>query len=114
MSFRIDTEEDTIAIENYLLEVKDKIYSGKVVLFPLAEYIALLLDRYEETVDYPKISGADMLRFMMEQHGHKQKHLAHLFARPTTSEVLNGRRELTIPQMRKLGKFYQMDPALFL
>ena len=35
-------------------------------------------------------------------------------SRSAVSAVLNGRRELTAPQMRRLGEFYNMDPALFM
>ena len=51
---------------------------------------------------------------MMGQCGHKQKDLAPVMSRSAVSAVLNGRRELTAPQMRRLGKFYNMDPALFM
>jgi antitoxin component HigA of HigAB toxin-antitoxin module len=54
-----------------------------------------------------------MLRFMMEQHGHKQKELGFVMSRSVDSEVLNGHRKLIVEQMRGLGKFYNMDPSLF-
>ena len=112
--FKADNEDEIIALEDYMQELDRRVHNGENVLEPLVTYIAAILTKCHETLPEPKCSGADMLRFMMGQCGHRQKDLAPVMSRSAVSAVLNGRRELTAPQMRRLGKFYNMDPALFM
>ena len=88
--------------------------SGRAELTVTLNYIESIVMEYNKALPEPKCSGADMLRFMMGQCGHRQKDLAPVMSRSAVSAVLNGRRELTAPQMRRLGRFYNMDPALFM
>lgn len=70
------------------------------------ELLGLLIAKYEEE-QFP-IAPADpveAIRFAMERLGMGQPDLAELFgSRSRASEVLNRRRELSIPQIRKLSK----------
>ena len=83
-------------------------------LKPLSHYIEIVLNEFNETLPESQYTGADMLRFMMEQHGHKQKDLKSVMPRTVVSEVINGHRELTVAQIKRLGEFYKMDPSLFM
>ena len=112
--FKADNEEEAIALGDYAQELARRVHNGEKMLKPLLSYISSILMGYNKTLPKPRCSGADMLRFMMGQCGHRQKDLAPVMSRSAVSAVLNGRRELTAPQMRRLGKFYNMDPALFM
>ena len=112
--FKADNEEEAIALGDYAQELARRVHNGEKMLEPLLTYIESILMEYNKTLPEPRCSGADMLRFMMGQCGHRQKDLAPVMSRSAVSAVLNGRRELTAPQMRRLGKFYNMDPALFM
>ena len=112
--FKADNEDEIIALEDYARELARRVHNGEKVLEPLLTYIENIVMEYNKALPEPKCSGADMLRFMMGQCGHRQKDLAPVMSRSAVSAVLNGRRELTAPQMRRLGKFYNMDPALFM
>ena len=74
------------------------------------ELLGLLLAKYEEE-RFP-IAAADpveAIRFAMERMGLGQPDLAELFgSRSRASEVLNRRRELSIPQIRKLSKEWRI------
>jgi HTH-type transcriptional regulator / antitoxin HigA len=55
-----------------------------------------------------------MLRFLMEQHGLKQSDLAvELGSQGVVSEVLNGKRELNLRQMRALASRFSVPVAAF-
>ncbi len=68
------------------------------------ELLTLLVERYEETefpIDLP--TPIEAIRFRMEQMGMQQKDLAPYFgSQAKVSEVLHGRRDLSISMMRKL------------
>lgn len=74
------------------------------------ELLGLLLAKYEE--ERFTIGAADpveAIRFAMERMGLGQSDLAELFgSRSRASEVLNRRRELSIPQIRKLSKDWRI------
>ena len=112
--FEIRNEDDAIALGEYLHTLDKRIYSGETSLSPLSHYVGIILKEFNEALPKPQYTGSDMLRFMMEQHGHKQKDLGSVMSRSVVSEILNGHRELTVEQMKGLGKFYNMDPSHFL
>jgi len=62
----------------------------------------------------PESSGADMLRYLMEERGLKQSDLPEIGSQGVVSEILNGKRELNIRQMRELAKRFHVSPAAFL
>ncbi|SFR85975.1 HTH-type transcriptional regulator / antitoxin HigA [Dyella sp. OK004] len=64
---------------------------------------------------YPQsaISGVDLLRFLMEQHGLKQNQLPEIGTQSVVSEILSGRRELTVNHIRGLSKRFAISPSAF-
>ena len=68
------------------------------------EALALLIESYEAK-HYPMTPPhpLDAIRFRMEQAGHTQADLAAVLgSRSRASEILSGKRELTIDQIRKI------------
>lgn len=70
------------------------------------ELLGLLLAKYEEEhFPIPKTSPVEAIRFAMDRKGLGQSDLAELLgSRSRASEILNGRRDLTLPQIRLLSK----------
>lgn len=70
------------------------------------ELLGLLLARYEEEhFPLPRTGPVEAIRFAMDRQGLGQSDLAELLgSRSRASEILNGRRELTLPQIRLLSK----------
>jgi len=62
----------------------------------LAELLTLLIEYFEsKRYALPRAKPAEVPRFLIEQHGLKQKDLADVFGtRSIVSEVLSGRRKL--------------------
>jgi len=81
----------------------------------LADLLTLLIEDFEEkNYQLPKASPLQVIAFLMEQHGLKQKDLADVFGTPSiVSEVMNGKRELNKQQIRRLSDRFHVSPELF-
>ncbi len=61
----------------------------------------------------PEYGGADLLRFFMEEHRLSQSDLAEVGSQGVVSEILNGKRDLNIRQIRALSKRFGVSPSVF-
>lgn len=85
---------------------------------PLAEYaetLTVLIENYEQRLyPSPEISGVEMVKFLMDQNGLKQKDLAGILGgKSTVSELLNGKRPLNLNHIRILAREFHIKPASF-
>src|SRR3990172_4127247 len=84
-------------------------------LYGLLDTLGTLIHVYEEKHHpVPDCTGADMLRFFMEEHGLSQSDLLEIRSAGVVSEILNGKRELNVRQIRRLAKRFQVSPAVFI
>jgi HTH-type transcriptional regulator/antitoxin HigA len=78
------------------------------------DILATLVERYEEArwpVEHATPLG--MIEFYMEQNGYTQSDLAKLLgSRSRASEILNGKRELTLDQIRLLSRHWRIPAGL--
>ena len=81
----------------------------------LAELLTLLIEDFEEKrYRLPRSKPVGVLRFLMEQHGLKQKDLAGVFGSPSiVSEVLSGKREMNKEHIKRLSERFHVSPELF-
>jgi len=81
----------------------------------LAELLTLLIEDFEEKrYRLPRTNPLDVLRFLMDQHGLKQKDLVDVFGTPSiVSEVLSGKRELNKDHIKRLSERFRLSPELF-
>jgi HTH-type transcriptional regulator / antitoxin HigA len=79
------------------------------------ELLTLLIERYEEEhFAIPKASPADVLRFLLDHHGLRQRDLAaELGGESVVSEVLAGKRRLNAAHIELLSKRFRVSPAVF-
>ena len=83
-------------------------------LYSFMDTLGTLIEAYEEEhYPMPASSGVDMLRYLMEEHGLAQSELREIGSQGVVSEVLNGKRELNIRQVRALAKRFHVSPAVF-
>jgi antitoxin component HigA of HigAB toxin-antitoxin module len=76
--------------------------------------LATLVDAYERK-RWPTEPGTplDALKFAMDQHGATQKDLAEILgSRSRASEILNGKREMSLDQIRRLSKAWGIPIAM--
>ena len=83
-------------------------------LYGLLDTLGTLVHAYEEKHHpMPECSGADMLRFFMEEYGLTQSDLPEVGSQGVVSEILNGKRELNVKQIRALASRFRVSPAVF-
>lgn len=82
-------------------------------LADLAATIGELIGDYEDRQPRPEISGAAMLRFLMEQHGLSQADLPEVGSQGVVSELLSGKRALNLRHARALARRFGVEVAAF-
>lgn len=83
-------------------------------LYGLMDTLGSLIVLYEEDHHpIPEATGAEVLRFLMDEHGLAQSDLPEVGSQGVVSEILNGKRELNIRQIRGLAKRFKVSPAVF-
>ena len=81
----------------------------------MAELLTLLIEDFEEKHYSLKVAGpVDVLNELMLANGLKQKDLVDVFGTPSiVSEVLRGKRKLTIEHIRRLSRRFHVSPEVF-
>ena len=81
----------------------------------LIDIVADLIDDYDSEVHpLPQTNGVDALKFLMEQHNLKQTDLREIGSQGVVSEILTGKRELNLRQVRALSERFGVSAATFL
>jgi HTH-type transcriptional regulator/antitoxin HigA len=81
----------------------------------LVEIVGDLIEDYEGLhSSLPKATGLDALSFLMAQHGLRQADLPEIGSQGVVSEILAGRRELNLRQVRALAERFGVSPATFI
>ncbi len=109
----VRTEEQN---ENYI-KVLEGLLSGKMTKeeSEFADLLTLLIEDFEERhYTLPKASPIEVIMFLMEQHGLKQKDVTDVFGTPSiVSEVLSGKRDLNKDHIAKLSERFHVSPEVF-
>ena len=83
-------------------------------LYSLLDTLGTLIHVYEEEhYPIPDVSGSEVLRFLMEEHDLTQSDLPEVGSQGVESEILNGKRELNIRQIRMLAERFKVSAAVF-
>jgi len=81
----------------------------------LVDIVGDLIEDYEaEQYPLPETTGIEALKFLMEQHGLKQGDLEEIGSQGVVSEILTGKRELNVRQVRALSERFGLSTATFL
>jgi len=81
----------------------------------LVDIVGDLIEDYEtEQLPMPETTGIAGLKFLMEQLGLKQGDLEEIGSQGVVSEILTGKRELNVRQVRALSKRFGVSTATFL
>ena len=80
----------------------------------LVDIVGGLIEDYEAAHHpLPNVTGVQALKFLMEQHGLKQNDLREIGSQGVVSEILTGKRDLNIRQIRALSERFGVSPATF-
>ena len=83
-------------------------------LYSLLDTLGTLIHVYEEEhYPIPDVTGAEVLRFLMDEHGLTQSDLPEVGSQGVVSEILNGKRELNARQIRSLAQKFRVSSAVF-
>ena len=85
---------------------------------PLADLVntlGTLIGEYDDA-HYPaqEVSPLAMLRFLMDENSLTQSDLPEVGSQGIVSEVLNGKRELNVRQIKALSARFHVPPAVFI
>ncbi|RCJ14569.1 transcriptional regulator [Nostoc sp. ATCC 43529] len=77
--------------------------------------LGLLIHEYESKQNLvPDIYGVELLKVLIAQSNLKQKDLVPIFKMESiVSDVLKGKRKLTVEHIQKLAEFFNVSPAVF-
>src|SRR5919197_904546 len=101
-----------VAVIDRLLDKGERSPAEEMYLDALTDLVAT----YEEAhVAIPVRSGVDALRFLMEANDLRQVDLVPVLGRKSlVSEVLSGKRPLTLTHVKKLAHYFRVSPAVFI
>jgi HTH-type transcriptional regulator/antitoxin HigA len=109
-------EKDYNTLVNFLDNLIDEV--GNKENHPLAslmETIGSLIETYEsQYINDIEGNAIDVLNVLMEEHGLKQSDLSEIGSQGVVSEILSGKRQLNIRQIKILSKRFKVSPAVFI
>jgi len=79
--------------------------------------LSVFVEKYEEEHHpIPPVSGVDMLRYLIETHQRTQNDVATGtgLADSSISEILAGKRKLSVKHIQALARFFKVKAAVFL
>ncbi|MBA4366636.1 MAG: transcriptional regulator [Desulfobacterium sp.] len=83
-------------------------------LASLMETIGSLVEMYESrNISKMKGDPIETLKFLIEEHGLKQGDLIGIGSQGVVSEILSGKRQLNIRQVKLLSEQFNVSPAVF-
>ena len=84
----------------------------------LADLLAALIQAYDDEhyeENRPAITPLEELKALMEHRGLHQKDICHLFgSKGITSEVLNGKRQISKTHAKRLAEFFRVGVESFI
>ena len=105
---------------NKLVNLPDRLIDevGNNEYHPLAslmETIGTLIETFEsQYVNEIEGNPIDTLNALMEEHSLKQSDLSELGSQGVVSEILSGKRQLNVRQVKMLSKRFKVSPAVFI
>lgn len=84
-------------------------------LVGLLDVISHFLEQYKQKhqTKEPKATGLEVLKLLMESHQLRQQELPELGSQGVVSEILNGKRQLNVRQIKGLAIRFKISPLSF-
>jgi len=84
-------------------------------LASLMETIGTLIETYEsQYVNGIEGNAIDALNVLMKEHGLRQSDLSEIGSQGVVSEILSGKRQLNVRQIKILSERFKVSPAVFI
>ena len=110
------SKKDCNKLVNLLDSLIDEVGNNEYhPLTSLMETIGTLIETFEsQYVNEIEGNPIDTLNALMEEHGLKQSDLSELGSQGIVSEILSGKRQLNVRQVKMLSKRFKVSPAVFI
>ena len=84
-------------------------------LAPLLETVGNLIEEYEnDHFIQPNSEPIEVVKFLMQENNLTQKDLNILGSQGVVSEILNGKRDLNVRQIKLLADKFKISPSVFI
>ena len=109
-------EKDYNKLVNFLDSLVDEVGNNeKHPLTSLMETIGSLIETYESQYINEMVGDPiGALKALMEERGLKQLDLSEIGSQGVVSEILSGKRQLNVRQIKMLSKRFRVSPAVFI
>lgn len=109
-------EKDYNKLVNLLDSLIDEVGNNENhPLTSLMETIGSLIETYEsQYINEIEGNPIDALNALIEEHGLKQLDLSEIGSQGVVSEILSGKRQLNVRQIKILSKRFKVSPAVFI
>lgn len=83
-------------------------------LYEVLDTLGTLVHAYEENhYQASPVTGVDVLKFLMDEHQLDPSNFPELGGKEMVVELLDGKRELSVENIRALSKRFGLSPATF-
>jgi HTH-type transcriptional regulator/antitoxin HigA len=108
-------EKDYNKLVAFLDRLIDEVGNNELhPLSSLMETLGSLIEIYEDhRIEAIEGNPVDVLKNLMEEHGLNQSDLYEIGTQGVVSEVLSGKRQLNLRQIKLLSKRFKVSPAVF-
>ncbi len=114
---KIENDEDLERMSVFAEGLDAHIHYGKTDLQPLFDYVVEKIADYEVSMEKKMggelNDGVDVMRFLMDQHGHRLKELSDIAPASVISEILHRKRGLNKGHIERLSAKYHVSPEVF-
>ena len=109
-------EKDYNKLVNLLDNLIDEVGNNENhPLTSLMETVGSLIETYEsQYINEIEGTPIDALNALMAEHGLKQSDLSEIGTQGVVSEILSGKRQLNVRQIKMLSKRFKVSPAVFI
>ncbi len=84
-------------------------------LCDLVDILGTLIHAYEENhYPMPDATGIDVLKFLMDEHGLAPSDLPEIGDKAVVSDLIAGKRQLDVENIKSLSKRFGLSPATFI
>ncbi|MFY9227128.1 MAG: transcriptional regulator [Blastocatellia bacterium] len=111
----IENETEYTHFLSLIEELLEKGEEKTIAEINLLKLLVCLVEQYEEeNYQLKVISPNQLLQHLMQARNLRAKDLIPLFnSSGYTSDIVNGKRPITVGIAKKLGDFFQVEPGLF-
>lgn len=114
--FSISSDEEYDKAVEFLNSLLDEIgIDERHPLYGLLDTLGTVIHAYEEkNYPMPDSDSIEMLCFFMDEHGLTPSDFPEIGSEKTVSDIISGRKELSVKHIRELAERFHVSPAIFI